>query len=192
MSVGLVALILLAGCGGGGDDSPDKDAKAADTATATATQTATATEDASGGGDTMSAAAWSKHVEAICVKSEAKAFKAGKKLGQRSAANGDSKQELTYKVLALTSKLLDPWVDQIDSLPKPEGKEQDADQFVGTMRDVGDLLGKTADAIKRNDAANGKKLVKQLAAKTMDARSQARALNIEKCNPSPNGVGSTA
>jgi hypothetical protein len=194
MSGGLVVLVLLAGCGGSGGDSTEKDAKAADTATATQTATATetATEEASGGGDTMSAAAWSKRVEAICVKSEAKAFKAGKKLGQKSAADGDSKQELTYKVLALTSKLLDPWVDQIDSLPKPEGREDDANTFVSTMRDVGDLLGKTATAVKDNDAANGKKLVKQLATKTLAARSQAKSLDIEKCNPAPNGVGSTS
>ena len=194
MSVGLVALVLLAGCGGGGDKSTEKDAKTAETATATQTATATetATEDASSGGDTMSAAAWSKKVEAICVKSEAKAYKAGKQLGQKSAAAGDSKKELTYKVLALTSKLLGPWVDQIDSLPKPEGKEQQADQFVTTMRDVGDLLGQTSDAIKQDDAANGKKLVKQLATKTLAARSQARALDIEKCNPAPNGAGASA
>jgi hypothetical protein len=60
------------------------------------------------------------------------------------------------------------------------------------MRSVGDLLGQAAKAIERNDGANGKQLVKQLAAKTLSARSQARSLNIEKCNPWPQGVGSSA
>jgi hypothetical protein len=131
----------------------------------------------------MSAAAWSRRVEAICVKSAAKATKAGRKLGRTSAAEGDSKQELAYKTLALTSKLLDPWLDQIEALPKPEGHERDADKFIANMRNVGDLLGKTATAIKQNDETNGKKLVKQLRAQTVSVRSQAQALDIEKCNP---------
>ena len=190
MSVACVALVLLAGCGGGGD-AKEKDAKAADTATATATEaTETATpEDSGSGGDTMSAAAWSKRVEAICAKTEKQAFSAGKKLGQKSAAAGDSKQELTYKVLKLEAKLLPPWMDKIDALPKPEGKEELAGKFSSTMRNVGDLLDQTADAVKQNDEKNGKKLVKKLAAATIAARGQARQLNISKCNPSPNGVG---
>jgi hypothetical protein len=167
MSAAVIALVLLAGCGG---DPTDKDA------------TATATQDASAGA-TMNAAAWSNRVEAICVKSAAKAAKAGKRLGRRSAAAGDSKQELAYKALALTSNLLDPWLDQIEALPKPAGREQDATKFIAGMRNVGDLLGKTATAIKQNDQANGKKLVKQLQAKSVSLRSQARALGIERCNP---------
>ena len=178
MRAGLVALFLLAGCGG--SDSTDKGAKP------TATETATATQEASTG-DTMSAAAWSKQVEAICVNSEAKAAQAGKKLGRWSAAAGDSKQELTYKILQLESKLVDPWMDKIEALPKPEGREQAATKFLATMRDIGDVLARTATAIKRNDETNGKKLLKQLQAKTVSARSQARALGVEKCNPSPNG-----
>jgi hypothetical protein len=173
-SVALVALLLLAGCGGSGGDATDKDANAP--ATATMTQDGSA-------GDTMSAAAWSTRVKAICVRSAAKASEAGKKLGRRSAAAGDSKRELTYKVLALTSNLLDPWLDQIEALPKPEGREQDANKFIADMRDVGDLLGTTSTAIKQNDQTNGKKLVKQLQAKGVSVRSQARALGIEKCNP---------
>jgi hypothetical protein len=193
MSVACVALVLLSGCGGGGD-SKEQDAKSADTATATATETATetatATEDSSGsggGGDTMSAAAWSQRVEAICAKTEKQAFKAGKKLGQKSAQAGDSRKELTYKILKLEAKLLPPWMDKIESLPKPEGKEQAAEKFSSTMRNVGDLLDQTAEAIEQNDETNGKKLVKKLAAATIAARSQARQLNISKCNPSPSG-----
>lgn len=122
-------------------------------------------------------------VEAICVKSEAKAAKAGKQLGRRSAAAGDSKQELAYKVLALTSNLLDPWLDQIEALPEPEGREQDANEFIASMRNVGDLLGRTATAIKQNDQSTGKKLVKQLQEPSVSVSSQARALGIEQCNP---------
>ena len=182
MRVGLVAaLALLAGCGGSGGDTADKGADA--TATATQTQQASA-------GDTMSAAAWSKRVEAICVTAEAKASKAGRQLGRRSAAAGDSKQELTYKILQLESKLVGPWMDKVEALPKPEGREQDASKFVASMRDIGDVLDRTATAIKQNDEANGRKLVKQLQAKTLSVRSQAEALNIEKCNPSANGSGS--
>jgi hypothetical protein len=184
MSVALVALAGLAACGGSSGDQSGKDTKPA----ATATQT----QEASGGGDTMSAAAWSKRVEAICVKSEAKAVDAGKRLGRESAAAGDSKQVLTYKILRLESKLLGPWVDQIDALPKPKGQEQAATKFIANMRSVGDLLDRIATAIKQDDAANGKKLVKQLAAKTLGARDQAGSLNIEKCNPSPQGVGSSS
>ena len=169
-----VALALLAGCGSSGGD---KDANGPDTAT-------TVTQDASGG-DTMSAAAWSKRVEAICVRSAAKASKAGRELGRRSAAAGDSKRELAYKALAFASSLLDPWLDQIEALPKPEGREQDASTFIASMRNVGVLLDKTSTAIKQNDETNGRKLVRQLQAKTVDARSQARALGIEKCNPTP-------
>jgi len=177
MSAAVVAVALLAGCGGsGGDATTDKDDKAANTATATATQDASA-------GDTMSADAWAKRVETICVTSAAKAARAGKKLRRRSAAAGDSEQELAYKTLALTSDLLDPWLDQIEALPKPQGRDQDATQFITSMRDVGDLLGNTATAIKQNDQANGKKLVKQLKAKTVSVRGQARALGIEECNP---------
>jgi hypothetical protein len=142
----------------------------------------TVTQDASAG-DTMSAAAWSQRVKAICVRSAAKASEAGRKLGRRSAAAGDSKRELAYKVLALTSNLLDPWLDQIEALPKPEGREQDANKFIASMRNVGDLLGKTSTAIKQNDQTNGRKLVRRLQAKSVDVRSQARALGIEKCNP---------
>jgi hypothetical protein len=140
------------------------------------------TRDASAA-DTMSAAAWSQRVEAICVRSAAKASRAGEKLGRRSAAAGDSKREFTYKALVFTSNLLDPWLDQIEALPKPEGHEQDANKFVASMRDVGDVLRKTATAIKQNDQTNGMKLVQQLKAKTVSVRSQARALGIEKCNP---------
>ena len=164
MSAALVALALLAGCGSSGGDQTDKDAKAS-------------------AGDTISAAAWSQRVEAICVRSAAKASKAGEKLGRRSAAAGDSKRELAYKALVFTSNLLDPWLDQIEALPKPEGREQDANKFVASMRDVGDVLRKTATAIKQNDQTNGMKLVQQLKAKTVSVRSQARALGIEKCNP---------
>ena len=177
MSAAVVAVALLAGCGGsGGDATTDKDDNAANTATATATQDASA-------GDTMSADAWAKRVETICVKSAAKAAEAGKKLHRRSAAAGDSEQELAHKTLALTSDLLDPWLDQIEALPKPQGHDQDATEFITSMRDVGDLLNKTATAIKQDDQANGKKLVKQLKAKSVSARGQARALGIEKCNP---------
>ena len=179
MSVALVAVALLAACGGSSGDSTGKSTKASGTATAT--------RQASG---TMSAAAWSRRVEAICVKGEAKAFAEGKKLGRRSAQAGDSKQELTYKILQLESRLLGPWVDQIAALRKPEGKEQEADRFIANMRAVGDLLGQTATAIKQDDAANGRKLVKQLQSKTVTTRSQAQSLNIEKCNPSPQGAGS--
>ena len=177
MRAGLVALVLLAGCGG--SDSTDKEPQA----------TATATREASAG-DTMSAAAWSQKVEAICARTEAAATKAGKQLGRRSAAAGDSKQELAYKVLRLQAKLVDPWMDKIEALPKPEGREQAATKFVATMRDIGDVLARTATAIKQNDEANGKELVKQLQTKTLSVRSQARTLNIEKCNPSANGSGS--
>jgi hypothetical protein len=180
MSAALIALALLPGCGGNGGDPTDKDAKAP--GTATATKTATATQDAPAGA-TMSAAAWSKRVEAICVKSAAKASEAGKKLRRRSAAAGDSKQELAYKVLTLTSNALDPWLDQIEALPKPEGREQDANTFIAGMRNVGDLLGRAATAIKQNDQTNGRKLVKQLQAKGVSVGSQARALGIEECNP---------
>jgi hypothetical protein len=180
MSAALVALVLLAGCGGSGGDPTDKNAKSAETATGM--ETATATQDATTG-DTMSASAWSKRVEAICVKSAAKASKAGKELGRRSAAAGDSKQELASKVLRFESSLLHPWIDQIDALPRPRGQEQDANRFIVSMRNVGDLLGKTATAIKQNDQINGKRLVTQLQAKAVSARSQARALGIEKCNP---------
>ena len=174
MSAAVVAVALLAGCGGsGGDPTTDK---AANTATATATQDASPA-------DTMSADAWAKRVETICVKSAAKAAEAGKKLHRRSAAAGDSEQELAHKTLALTSDLLDPWLDQIEALPKPQGRDQDATEFITSMRDVGDLLGKTATAIKQNDQANGKKLVKQLKAMTVSVRGQARALGIEECNP---------
>jgi hypothetical protein len=176
----VVALSLLVGCGGSGGDATEKDAKAEDTATATAT--ATSTQDASGG-ETMSAAAWSRRVEAICVTSAEKAAKAGRKLGRKSAAEGDSEQELAYKTLALTSNMLDPWLEKIEALPKPEGRERDANKFIASMRNLGDLLGKTATAIKQNDESNGKKLVKQLRAKTVSVRSQAQALRIEKCNP---------
>jgi hypothetical protein len=191
MSVALTALVLLAGCGGGGGDAKEKDAKATDTATATATETATETPagDSGSGGDTMSAAAWSKQVEAICAKTEKQAFKAGKALGRKSAQAGDSKQELTYKVLKLEAKLLPPWLDKIDALPKPEGKEEQASKFLSTMHDTADLLDQTADAVKNNDATNGKKLVKKLAASTITARTQAKQLNFSKCNTSPNGVG---
>jgi hypothetical protein len=182
MSVGLVALVLLAGCGG---DSSEPDSNAADTATATATHEAS-------GGDTMTAATWSKQVEAICTTSEKKAFAAGKKLGQKSAKAGDSQQELTYKILGLESKLLGPWIDQIDALPKPAGQEDAANKFIANMRATADLLGKTATAIKDNDETNGKQLLKQLTAKTQATRTQARALHIEKCNPSPQGAGSPA
>src|SRR5262249_40021266 len=51
------------------------------------------------------------------------------------------------------------------------------------LRSVGDLLGKAAGAIKQNDQTNGRKLVKQLQAKGVSVRSQARALDIEECNP---------
>src|SRR5438045_1827166 len=103
----------------------------------------------------MSAAAWSKRVEAICVKSAAKASKAGKQLGRRSAAARDSKQELAYKILRLESSLLPQWIDQIGSLPKPEDHEQDASRFIATMRATGDLLGRTATAIQQNDETKG-------------------------------------
>jgi len=177
MSAAVVTVALLAGCGGsGGDPTTGKDAKAANTATATATQDASV-------GDTMSADAWAKRVETICVKSAAKAAVAGKKLHRRSAAAGDSEQELAHKTLALTSDLLDPWLDQIEALPKPQGHDQDATEFITSMRDVGDLLGKTAAAIKHDDQANGEKLVKQLKAKSVSVRGQARALGIAKCNP---------
>lgn len=184
MSAALVAAALLAGCGGSGGGGTGGDTKPANTAAPT--------QDSSTGGDTMSAAAWSKRVEAICVRSEEKATQAGKELGRRSAAAGDSKQELTYKVLRLESQLVGPWVDQIDALPKPEGQEQAAGRFVANMRAVGDLLGRTATAVKQDDAANGKKLLKQLATKTLTARDEARSLNIDKCNPSPQGVGSSS
>ena len=174
MSAVLIALALLAGCGGNGGDPTDKDVKAP--GTATATQGASA-------GATMSAAAWSKRVKAICVKSAAEASREGKQLRRRSAAAGDSKQELAYKVLTFTSNALDPWLDQIEALPKPEGREQDANKFIASMRNVGDLLGKAATAIKQNDQTNGKKLVKQLQAKSISVRSQAEALGIEDCNP---------
>ena len=51
------------------------------------------------------------------------------------------------------------------------------------MRNVGGLLDQTATAIKQNDQTNGKKLLKQLKAKSVSVRSQARALGIEECNP---------
>jgi hypothetical protein len=175
MSAGLVAVALLAGCGGSGGDPTDKNAKPANSGTA---KTTTAPAE-----DTMSSGAWSNRVEAICVRSAAKAAKAGKELGRRSAAAGDSRQELAYKVLQFEASLLDPWLDQIDSLPKPKGREHAADTFIASMRSIGDLLGKTATAIKQNDEANGKKLVNQLQAKAVSLRSQARALDIEKCNP---------
>jgi hypothetical protein len=161
MSAAFVAVALLAGCGGGGEK---------------ATETATS-------GHTMSAAAWSKRVAAICVRSAAKASKAGRALGRRSAAAGDSKRELTYKILRLESSLLGPWIDEIDALPKPEGRERDASRFIATMRATGDLLRRTATAIQRNDETKGKQLVRQLQAKALSARSDARALGIEKCNP---------
>jgi hypothetical protein len=175
MRAGVVAVALLAGCGG---ETADKDASP------------TATKEASSG-NTISAAEWSKRVEAICAETEAKTFEQGKELGRKSAAAGDSKQELTYKVLQLESKLVDPLMDRVEALPKPKGREQDADEFVAGMRNVGDLLGQTATAIKRNDEANGRKLVKELQTKVFTARRQARALNIEKCNPSPNEAGSS-
>ena len=178
MSTAIVALALLfAGCGSDGE-STDKDT----TAPNTATKTATATQDASPGA-TMGAAAWSTRVKAICAKSAAKASKAGEKLRRRSAAAGDSKQELAYKVLTYTSNALDPWLDQIDALPKPEGREQEANKFIASMRNVGDLLGNTATAIKQNDQTTGKRLLNQLKAKSVSVRSQARALGIEECNP---------
>jgi Tfp pilus assembly protein PilN len=177
MSAAVVAAALLAGCGGsGGDPTTDKDVEAANTATATATQDASV-------GDTMSADAWAKRVETICVQSAAKAAEAGKKLQRRSAAAGDSEQELAHKTLALTSDLLDPWLNQIEALPKPQGCDEDVTEFITSMHDVGDLLGKTATAIKQDNQTNGKKLVKQLKAKSVSVRGQARALGIEKCNP---------
>src|SRR5207237_3154992 len=111
----------------------------------------------------------------------AAAFKAGEKLGRRSA--DASKQELAYKTLQLESRLLGPWVDEIDALPRPQGQEQDAGKFIADMRDLADLLGRTATAIKQNDAATGKALVKQITAKTASARSEARPLDIEKGQP---------
>jgi hypothetical protein len=51
------------------------------------------------------------------------------------------------------------------------------------MRNVGDLLGRTATAIKQNDQSTGKKLVKQLQERSVSVSSQARALGIEQCNP---------
>jgi hypothetical protein len=161
----VVGLALLAGCGGGGGDSADK-----------GSQTGSS-------GDTMSAAAWSRKVEAICEKSAAEASKKGNELGRKSAAAGDSRRELAAKTLALTSRLVDPWMDKVEALPKPKGREQAADQFVANMRDVGDLLSRTATAIKQNDEATGKKLVAQLKAKGLTAQRQAQALHIEKCNP---------
>ena len=131
----------------------------------------------------MSADAWAKRVETICATSAAKAARRAKKLRRRSAAAGDSEQELGIQTLALTSDLLDPWLDQIEALPKPQGRDQDATEYITSMRDVGDLLGETATAIKQNDQANGKKLVKQLKAKSVSVRGQARALGIEERNP---------
>jgi Tfp pilus assembly protein PilN len=90
---------------------------------------------------------------------------------------------LAYKILQLESSLLPPWIDQIEALPKPKGREQAANEFIASMRDVGDLLAKTATAIKQDDRTTGEKLVKQLQAKAVSARGQARALGIERCNP---------
>jgi hypothetical protein len=54
---------------------------------------------------------------------------------------------------------------------------------VHTHRARSPPLGKTSTAIKQNDQTNGRKLVRQLQAKSVSVRSQARALGIEKCNP---------
>jgi len=178
MSAAFVAVALLVGCGGSGGDPTDDNAAHV----ATTSQPAATTPGPSAG-DTTSATAWSKRVEAICVKSAAKAAEAGKRLRRRSAAAGDSEQELAYKVLTLTANLVDPWLDEIQALPKPEGHERDANKFISSMHSVGDLLGKAATAIKQNDQTTGKKLVSQLKAKSVSVRTQARALGIEECNP---------
>jgi predicted HD phosphohydrolase len=61
------------------------------------------------------------------------------------------------------------------------------DKFIAGMHDVGDLLGRTATAIKQNDETDGKKLVEQLQAKTAVAVTEphvccARAAGQPSCH----------
>src|SRR3954464_11076432 len=155
----VVAALLLAGCGGGGGD---KEAAKPPAAKQTATATDTATP--ASGGDTISAASWSAKVTAICKQTEKQAKADGEKLGRKAAQEGDSQQELTGRLMQYISDELPKVQDRIDALPKPEGKEQQAQQFSKEMRKTGAVAGDAAEAIKTNDETKGRKAVTQMVA----------------------------
>src|SRR3954447_3192524 len=156
-----VALLVLAGCGG---------EKATEKGSAKATATATATAKAA---DTIPAGQWSRRVEATCEKLRKQAYRAGAAYGRKARAQGLSKAELTAGTLALEAKLSEPWVDKLDAMPRPEGKEQLADAFRADMRRTGDLLDKTADAIRANDEATGRKALSDLQSSVVRTRTEA-------------------
>src|SRR4051812_10922281 len=165
LTVAAAALLLLAGCGGGGEKETGK---AKPTATPTATQAA----------DTMPAAQWSQRVEAICDKASKQAFQAGTRYGRRAKAQGLSKTEFTAGTLLLVAKLTKPWVDKVDAMPRPEGKEQLADDFIGGMRKTAGLLQDTAQALRANDETAGRKAANDLGAAVNETRTQASRLDI--------------
>src|SRR3954452_20885473 len=174
----VVAALLLAGCGGGGGD---KEAAKPPAAKQTATATDTATP--ASGGDTISAAAWSSKVTAICKQTEKKAKADGEKIGRQAAQNGDSQAELTRKIMAYISHELPKVQDRIDAIPKPSGKEQQADQFSQEMRRSASVAGDVATALENNDEAKGKQAVSQLLVSVKKSRALARSLDIAQCNP---------
>jgi hypothetical protein len=179
----VAAAALLAGCGGGDKQEAASTPKAKQTPTATATATATDTATPASGGDTISAASWSSKVTAICKQSEEQAKADGEQIGRKAQQNGDSQEELTGKLMAYISKELPKIQDKIDALPKPQGKEQQADRFSTEMRKTASVAGDAAEAVKENDATKGKQAVTQMLASVKASRRLAVALDIGSCNP---------
>src|SRR4051794_10106093 len=156
-------VVLLAGCGGGGDDP-----------------TAKGTATASG---PMDAGQWAGKVVGICNTESAHAKQVGEDIGRKSAAAGDSKAELTAKVLDAEADLVGPLMDKIDALPKPQGKASQESDFSSGMRKTATLLKQTAKAIRDNDESAGKQATTDLVTEVKATRDQATALGIGKCNP---------
>jgi hypothetical protein len=161
-SPALVACLMLAGCGGDG-----------------------------GGGseDTLSPAEWSGRVEQLCEENANRAEAKVVELRDQARKENLSQQEFAARVLDASVELTEPMLDRVDAIPPPEGREEDAKRFTGSIRDAMAQIGDAADAIRDNDEQAAQEANDKVLEIAVESRKLARDLDVEACIPQQNAGG---
>jgi hypothetical protein len=163
-----VLAVLIAGCGGDNDSGGEGGAERP------------------AAPETIAASEWSAKVEGMC---EAVSDR-GKREATAIVGKTRNQAKATARVLELTVEITEPYIEKMDDLPPPEGREQQATRFFGLMRRSMTLYGDIADGIEQNDPRYVKAMTSDLREVAGDARGLARDLEIDACIPSDPGGSS--
>ena len=149
------AVLALAGCGSDTDDG--------------------------GSSETISAQEWSNRVTGLCDENRERAMAAVDEL--QDELEGVSEEERVVRVFDLSVKTSEPLLDELDALPRPEGREEQADRFRQRLRDSLPLLQRGARALRSGNAAEADKTNDQILEIAGETRRLARELDVESCIP---------